>query len=256
VGKQAKELYEDAQKLLKLIVDGKKFKAKAVVGLFPANSVGDSIEVYDDETRSQILAKFHMIRQQYQKPQGQFNLSLSDFIAPKDSGKIDYVGGFAVTSGHGADEFEKEFADKLDDYNSIMAKAIADRLAEAFAEAMHKWVREKWGFGKTENLTYEDLIKEEYRGIRPAPGYPACPDHTEKDTLWNLLEVEKNTGIKLTESFAMWPGSSVSGLYFSHAEAKYFAIGKIGKDQVVDLAQRKEKPVEYIEKWLSPNIGY
>jgi 5-methyltetrahydrofolate--homocysteine methyltransferase len=256
VGQQAKELYADAIKLLDDIVKNKRFKANAVVGMFPANSIGDSIEVYADESRSKVLNVFHMVRQQYVKPEGQFNLSLADYIAPKSTGVLDYLGGFAVTSGHGADEFEKLFEKDNDDYNSIMAKALADRLAEAFAEYMHKWIRDEWGFGKTENLSAEDLLKERYRGIRPAPGYPACPDHTEKETLWKLLDAEKNTGIKLTESFAMWPGSSVSGLYFAHPESKYFAIGKIAKDQVEDLAKRKGMELKLMEKWMSPNLGY
>ncbi len=256
VGKQAKELYEDAIKLLDKIVSEKKFTAHAIVGMFPANSVGDSVEVYKDETKKEILQKFHFIRQEYKKPEGQKNLCLADYIAPKSSAKLDFIGGFAVTSGHGADEFEKLFEKDNDDYNSIMAKALADRLAEAFAEYMHKWIRGEWGFGKSENLSNEELIREKYRGIRPAPGYPACPDHTEKETLWKLLDVEKNTGIKLTESFAMWPGSSVSGLYFSHIDAKYFAIGKIGKDQVEDLSKRKGMEFKQMEKWLSPILGY
>jgi 5-methyltetrahydrofolate--homocysteine methyltransferase len=256
VGKQAKELYEDAIKLLEKIVSEKKFTANAVVGMFPANSVGDSIEVYKDETRTEILQTFHFIRQEYKKPDSQPNLCLADFVAPKSSGLVDYIGGFAVTSGHGADEFEKSFELEHDDYNSIMAKALADRLAEAFAEYMHKWIREEWGFGDKENFTPEELIKEKYRGIRPAAGYPACPDHTEKETLWKLLGVENQTGIKLTESFAMWPGSSVSGLYFSHEQAKYFAIGKIAKDQVEDLAKRKNISVESLERWLAPILGY
>ncbi|HMV45373.1 MAG TPA: methionine synthase, partial [Leptospiraceae bacterium] len=256
VGKQATDLYNDAQKLLKDIVDNKRFTAKAIVGMFPANSVGDDIEVYSDESRSKILTTFHTLRQQMTKPDGQFNYALADYIAPKDSGRIDYIGGFAVTSGHGADEFEKLFEEKHDDYNSIMAKALADRLAEAFAEYMHKYIREEWGFGKDENLSNSDLIKEKYRGIRPAAGYPASPDHTEKGILWDLLEVEKNTGIKLTESYAMWPGSSVSGLYFSHPDSKYFSVGKIGKDQISDYAKRKNMEIQIVEKWLSPYLDY
>lgn len=256
VGKQATDLYNDAQKLLKDIVDNKRFTAKAIVGMFPANSVGDDIEVYSDESRSKILTTFHTLRQQMTKPDGQFNYALADYIAPKDSGRIDYIGGFAVTSGHGADEFEKLFEEKHDDYNSIMAKALADRLAEAFAEYMHKYIRDEWGFGKDENLSNSDLIKEKYRGIRPAAGYPASPDHTEKGILWDLLEVEKNTGIKLTESYAMWPGSSVSGLYFSHPDSKYFSVGKIGKDQISDYAKRKNMEIQIVEKWLSPYLDY
>jgi 5-methyltetrahydrofolate--homocysteine methyltransferase len=256
VGKQAQDLYNDAQVLLKDIVDNKHFTAKAIIGMFPANSIGDDIEVYEDETRSKVLTKFHTLRQQMSKPDGQYNYALADYIAPKESGRIDYIGGFAVTSGHGADEFEKLFEDKHDDYNSIMAKALADRLAEAFAECMHKYVRDEWGFGKNENLSSADLIKEKYRGIRPAAGYPASPDHTEKGILWDLLGVEKTVGIKLTESYAMWPGSSVSGLYFSHPDSKYFAVGKIGKDQITDYAKRKNMEIQIVEKWLSPYLDY
>ena len=237
-------------------MDNKRFTAKAIIGMFPANSVGDDIEVYEDETRTKILTKFHTLRQQMSKPEGQFNYALADYIAPKESGRIDYIGGFAVTSGHGADEFEKLFEAKHDDYNSIMAKALADRLAEAFAECMHKYIRDEWGFGKNENLSSADLIKEKYRGIRPAAGYPASPDHTEKGILWDLLGVEKEVGIKLTESYAMWPGSSVSGLYFSHPDSKYFAVGKIGKDQITDYAKRKNMEIQIVEKWLSPYLDY
>lgn len=256
VGKQAKDLYDDAQKLLKDIVENKRFTAKAVAGFFPANSVGDDIEVYKDDSRKEVLTKLYTLRQQMRRMNGEPNFALADFIAPKESGKADYIGGFAVTSGHGADEFEKLFEKKHDDYNSILAKALADRLAEAFAEYMHKYMREEWGFGKSENLASEDLIREKYRGIRPAPGYPACPDHTEKGTLWNLLDVEKNAGIKLTESYAMWPGSSVSGLYFSHPGSKYFAVGKITKDQIIDYAARKGEDIKVAERWLSPYLDY
>jgi 5-methyltetrahydrofolate--homocysteine methyltransferase len=256
-GKQAKELYADAKKLLKDIIDNKRFHAKAVVGLFPANSVGDDIEVYSDLERTNVIKVFRTLRQQAEKPDPEdSNYALADFVAPKSSGKIDYIGGFAVTTGHGVDEFAKSFEDKQDDYNSIMTKALADRLAEAFAEYMHKWIRDEWGFGKEENLSYEELISEKYRGIRPAPGYPACPDHTEKRTLFDLLEVEKNTGISLTENFAMWPASSVSGLYFSHPNSRYFAVGKLTKDQIKDYAERKNMPIEEIEKWLAPNLEY
>jgi 5-methyltetrahydrofolate--homocysteine methyltransferase len=253
---KAKELFDDAQKLLQRIVKEKLLTTRAVYGFFPANSVGDDIELYTDDSRTKVLTTFHMLRQQMDKPAGQFNHSLSDFIAPKSTGLADYLGAFAVTSGHGTDELAKHFEKDHDDYNSIMTKALADRLAEAFAEYMHKRAREDWGYGKTENLTKEELIKEQYRGIRPAAGYPACPDHTEKGILWQLLDAEKQTGIKLTESFAMWPASSVSGLYFAHPESKYFGVGKINRDQVLDYHLRKDMDLRTTERWLAPNLNY
>jgi 5-methyltetrahydrofolate--homocysteine methyltransferase len=256
IGPKARELFDDAQKLLTRIINEKRFQARAVYGLFPANSVGDDIEVYTDETRTKLLTRFHTLRQQMDKPADQFNHALADYVAPKKSGLHDYIGAFAVTTGHGSDEFAQEFQKDHDDYNSIMAKALADRLAEAFAEYLHKRVRDEWGFGKTENLSTEELIREKYRGIRPAAGYPACPDHTEKQTLWQLLDVEKNAGIKLTESCAMWPGASVSGLYFAHPEAKYFGVGKIGRDQVLDYHLRKGMDLQIVERWLGPNLDY
>jgi 5-methyltetrahydrofolate--homocysteine methyltransferase len=241
---------------LQKIVSQKLLSPTAVYGFFPANSVGDDLELYTDPSRSSVQTVLHTLRQQMAKPSDQFNHALSDFVAPKESGKIDYVGAFAVTSGHGLDEICKKFEADHDDYNSIMAKALADRLAEAFAECLHKKVREEWGYGLKENLSSEDLIREQYQGIRPAPGYPACPDHTEKWLLWKLLDVEKNTGIKLTESCAMWPASSVSGFYFSHPESKYFAVGKIDRDQVLDYHLRKGMTLEEIERWLSPYLNY
>jgi 5-methyltetrahydrofolate--homocysteine methyltransferase len=253
---KAKELFDDAQKLLQRIVREKLLTARAAYGFFPANSVGDDIELYTDETRRETLVTFHTLRQQMDKPAGQFNHALADFIAPKSTGLPDYLGAFAVTTGHGVDELAKYFEKDHDDYNSIMTKALADRLAEAFAEFLHKRAREEWGYGKTENLTSDDLIREQYRGIRPAAGYPACPDHTEKGILWNLLDVEKNTGIELTESYAMWPASSVSGLYFAHPEAKYFGVGKIDRDQVLDYHLRKQMDLRAVERWLSPNLNY
>ena len=256
VGKQATELFEDAQKLLKPILEKKLFTAKAVVGFFHANAVEDDIELYSDKERSKVITTFHSLRQQNEKKKEQVNYALSDFIAPKDSGKLDYLGGFAVTTGHGVEEYAKTFVDNNDDYSAIIVKALGDRLAEALAEYMHRYMREEWGYGKEENLALEDLIREKYRGIRPAAGYPACPDHTEKRILWNLLDVEKNTGIRLTENCAMWPASSVSGLYFSHPESRYFAVGKIGQDQVEDYARRKGMSVEEVERWLSPNLDY
>jgi len=253
---KAKELFDDAQQLLNRIVKEKLLTAKAVYGFFPANAVGDDIELYTDESRAKVLKTFHTLRQQMEKPAGQFNHALGDFIAPKTSGLPDYLGAFAVTTGHGTDELAKSFEKDHDDYNSIMTKALADRLAEAFAEYLHKQAREDWGFGKTENLSTEELIREQYRGIRPAAGYPACPDHTEKGILWELLDAEKQTGIKLTESYAMWPASSVSGLYFGHPEAKYFAVGKINRDQVLDYHLRKQMDLRVVERWLSPNLNY
>jgi 5-methyltetrahydrofolate--homocysteine methyltransferase len=256
VGEQARSLFEDAQKLLQDIVKGKLFTARGVYGFWPANSVGDDIEIYTDESRAEVLTTFHMLRQQMAKPAGQFNHSLADYIAPRESGRADYLGAFAVTAGHGADELAKQFEVDNDDYNSIMAKALADRLAEAFAEFLHERARSQWGYGKQEHFSKEDLLREAYRGIRPAAGYPACPDHTEKQILFDLLGAEENAKIQLTESFAMWPGASVSGLYFGHPEAKYFGVGKIDKDQVLDYQQRKGMPVEEIERWLGPYLTY
>ncbi|MDB6066005.1 MAG: metH [Pedosphaera sp.] len=253
---KAKELFDDAQGLLKRIVSEKLFTARGVYGFFPAQSVGDDIELYADESRTKVLTTFHTLRQQMDKPAGQFNHALADFIAPKSTGLPDYLGAFAVTTGHGTDELAKQFEKDHDDYNSIMAKALADRLAEAFAEYLHKKAREDWGYGKTEGLTTEDLIREKYRGIRPAAGYPACPDHTEKGILWQLLDAERKTGIKLTESYAMWPASSVSGLYFAHPESKYFGVGKIDRDQVLDYHLRKNMDLGLVERWLSPNLNY
>ncbi|MBX3334980.1 MAG: methionine synthase [Nitrospira sp.] len=256
VGPKAKELYDDARKLLDEIVQNRQLTAKGVYGFFSASSVGDDIELYQDPSRKTLLTTIHHLRQQSEKPTGQPNLSLADYVAPKDSDREDYIGAFAVTAGIGLDEVCKQFDRDHDDYNSIMAKALADRLAEAFAECLHARVRKEWGYGKGERLTNEELIRERYRGIRPAPGYPACPDHTEKRLLFDLLSVEKNTGIILTDSFAMWPAASVSGFYFAHPEAKYFAVGKIGKDQVDDYARRKGMDLRTVERWLSPNLNY
>jgi 5-methyltetrahydrofolate--homocysteine methyltransferase len=225
-----------------------------VYGLFPANSAGDDIEVFRDESRSEVVQTFHTLRQQMQKNDGS-NYALVDFVSPKGSGAVDYIGAFAV-SIHGAKEMANTFKHAGDDYNAILVEAISDRLAEAFAERLHKQAREDMGFGLSENLSNTDLIKEKYRGIRPAPGYPACPDHTEKRLIWDLLDVEKNTGATLTESCAMLPASSVSGWYFFHPQARYFGLGKIGRDQVEDYARRKNMPVEEVEKWLAPNLAY
>jgi len=256
VGEEATKLYAEAQAMLKRIIAEKRYSAKAVIGFWPANSIGDSVEVYADESRTKVLKTFHYLRQQQEKPADQYNHCLADFIAPKDSGRIDYLGGFAVTAGHGVEEFAKEFRDKTDDFNAILAQALGDRLAEALAELMHKKARDFSGYGKTENLEMKDIIREKYRGIRPAPGYPACPDHTEKPPLFDLLNATELTGITLTESNAMFPASSVSGHYFNHAESKYFAVGKLAKDQVEDYAQRKQIPVMEAEKWLAPYLDY
>ena len=256
IGQKAKELFEDAQRLLTEIVNNKLLTAKGIFGFFPANSVGDDIEIYTDDTRNTVSTKFHMLRQQMAKPKGDPNYALADFVAPTTTGLKDYLGGFAVTAGIGIEVLCERFEKDHDDYQSIMAKALADRLAEAFAEWLHREVRKDWGYGKNEQLSNEELIREQYRGIRPAPGYPACPDHTEKEILFDLLSVEKHTGIRLTESFAMYPAASVSGLYFSHTQAKYFGIGKIDRDQVVDYARRKSMDIQTVERWLSPNLSY
>jgi 5-methyltetrahydrofolate--homocysteine methyltransferase len=268
-GEEARELFADAQKLLEKIVSGKLLKPRAVYGLFPANRIGDDVEFYTDESRAKVLTTFHFLRQQIAKDDGTPNWCLADFIAPRWSSSFslppgqpegwtptDYIGAFAVTSGHGLKELVEQFKADHDDYNAIMAEALADRLAEAFAEYLHKRVRNEWGFGKLEKLTTEDFIAEKYRGIRPAAGYPACPDHTEKGILWKLFDVEKNAGIKLTESFAMWPGSSVSGLYFAHPESKYFAVGKLGRDQLLDYHLRKGMTLQEVERWLGPWLNY
>ncbi len=254
VGKQAQDLFADAQALLKRIIAEKRFTARGVYALWPANAVGDDVAVYTDEKRCEPLATFRFLRQQMQKPADQRNHALSDYVAPQESGIADYLGGFAVGI-HGGDEFAKEFQAAHDDYNSIMAKALADRFAEAFAEYLHLQARIAWGYGKNEALSKEDLIRERYQGIRPAAGYPASPDHTEKPLLFRLLEAGKNAGVTLTESCAMWPGAAVSGLYFSHPEAKYFGVGKIESDQVEEYAVRKGESVEFIKKWLAPNLN-
>jgi 5-methyltetrahydrofolate--homocysteine methyltransferase len=256
VGSQARELFADAQALLERITREKLLTARGVYALWPASAVGDDVEVFTDAERKTRLATFHFLRQQMQKPSGQVNHCLADFVAPRDSGKLDYLGGFAVTAGIGADELAKSYSDAHDDYNAILTKALADRLAEAFAEYLHQQARIAWGYGADEKLSHEDMLRERYRGIRPAAGYPASPDHTEKRTLFALLEAEKNAGVALTESFAMHPGASVSGLYFSHPESKYFGVGKIERDQVRDYAARKATPLAELEKWLSPNLAY
>ncbi|MCI0505477.1 MAG: methionine synthase [Gammaproteobacteria bacterium] len=256
-GKEAQKLFNDAQAMLETVIKEKWLMARAVIGLFPANSTGDDIEVYTDESRKEVRMTLHHLRQQQEKADNKPNYCLADFVAPKSSGLNDTIGAFAVTAGIGVEEHVKRFQAQHDDYNAIMIKALADRLAEAFAELMHEKVRkEYWAYAANEAMDNEALIREEYRGIRPAPGYPACPDHTEKALLWDLLDVENKTGIILTDSYAMHPAASVSGFYFAHPEARYFAVGKINKDQVEAYAQRKGMSVEEAERWLAPNLGY
>ena len=284
VGEEATKLFAEAQELLAEIVRDKSLTARAVYGLFPANSVGDDVELYTDESRTEIVTKFHFLRQQMDKEDGagvgvrvsgvgntadsesiqnpkskiqnSINYCLADFVAPKETGLKDYFGGFAVTAGVGIEALRERFRADHDDYNAIMAEALADRLAEAFAERLHKIVRDEWGYGRDENLSVEDVIKERYRGIRPAPGYPACPDHTEKRPLFDLLRVEANTNICLTESFAMHPASSVSGFYIGHPQSRYFPVGKLNRDQICDYAERKDMDIATAERWLAPNLNY
>jgi 5-methyltetrahydrofolate--homocysteine methyltransferase len=255
-GVEARKIFTDANVLLDKIIDKKLLTARGVFGLFPANAVGDDVELYADEAREEVISKFHFLRQQVNREGSEPCRSLADFIAPRETGLIDSIGAFAVTTGIGLKELVDRFRAASDDYNAIMAEAIADRLAEAFAEWLHKQVRDAWGYGLTEDLKPSQMIEETYRGIRPAPGYPACPDHTEKGTIWNLLDVEAKTGIRITESFAMWPGSSVSGLYFGHPKSRYFSLGKIDKDQVQDYAERKGMTVAEVERWLGQNLNY
>ena len=256
VGEQATELFADAQVLLTEILDKKLLTAKAVFGLFPANTVEeDDIEVYADQDRKKTLGKFLSLRQQLKKRPGKPNIALADFIAPKATGLNDHIGAFCVTAGFGTAELAKQYEDNNDDYNAIMIKALADRFAEAFAEYLHREVRVKhWGYAAQESLNNDALIKEQYKGIRPAPGYPACPDHLEKNTIWDLLQVDERIGVSLTESLAMWPAASVSGYYFAHPEAQYFGVGKITQDQLESFAQRKNITLEEAEKWLRPNL--
>jgi len=256
VGEQATDLFADAQVILTEILDKKLLTAKAVFGLFPANAVADDdIEVYTNDQREEVAVKFLTLRQQLKKREGKSNVALADFIAPKASGKSDHIGAFCVTAGFGTAELAKQYEEANDDYNAIMVKALADRLAEAYAEYLHEQVRRQhWGYAAEEQLDNEALIKESYKGIRPAPGYPACPDHLEKNTIWELLKVEENIGVSLTESLAMWPAASVSGYYFAHPEAHYFGVGKITQDQVKSFAERKNIAVEEAEKWLRPNL--
>jgi 5-methyltetrahydrofolate--homocysteine methyltransferase len=255
-GAQARQIFKEGNSLLDVILEKKLITARGVYGLFPANAVGDDVELYADNKREKVIARFHFLRQQSNKEGSEPCRSLADFIAPRETGLPDHIGAFAVTSGIGLHELCESYRAKHDDYNAIMAEALADRLAEAFAECLHKRVREEWGYGCAENLSNEDLIQEKYRGIRPAAGYPACPDHAEKGPLWHLLDVRGNTGMQITESFAMWPGSSVSGLYFAHPAARYFSLGKIDRDQVADYAERKGMDVGEVERWLGQNLNY
>jgi 5-methyltetrahydrofolate--homocysteine methyltransferase len=255
-GAQARQIYTEANALLDRMIEKNSITANGVYGLFPASAVGDDVELYTDTAPVNVLERFHFLRQQSDREGSEPCRSLADFIAPKDTGLSDHIGAFAVTSGIGLKELCDRFRAENDDYNAIMAEAIADRLAEAFAECLHKRVRDEWGYGRNEGLSNADLIQEKYRGIRPAAGYPACPDHTEMGPLWHLLDVEANTGMRITESFAMWPGSSVSGLYFAHPESRYFSLGKIDRDQVADYAGRKAMKVAEVERWLGQNLNY
>ena len=255
VGEQAQSLFNDANAMLDKIIEENSLQAKGVIGLFPANRVNDDVEIYTDESRNQIQGVAHHLRQQTLKDKFA-NYCLADFVAEKSSGINDYVGAFAVTGGIGEDELADSYIQTGDDYNGIMVKAVADRLAEAFAEYLHEQVRKHyWGYAADESLSNEELIREKYQGIRPAPGYAACPEHTEKQLIWDLLSAEQHTGMKLTESYAMWPGASVSGWYFAHPDAKYFAVAKIQADQVEDYATRKGWTLEEAEKWLGPNLS-
>jgi 5-methyltetrahydrofolate--homocysteine methyltransferase len=258
VGEAARNLFADAQAMLRRIIEEKWLSANAVIGLFPANSVGgDDVEVYADESRTQVLTTFRFLRQQMIKPEDRSNQCLADLVAPKDSGVKDYLGCFAVTAGLGIDPLVEAFEEKHDDYNAIMLKALADRLAEAFAELMHLRVRKEfWGYVPDESLSVEELIEEKYRGIRPAPGYPACPDHTEKGPLFDLLQAPERAGMVLTETFAMLPTAAVSGFYFSHPQSRYFAVGKVDRDQVEEYARRKGMQLVVVERWLAPNLAY
>jgi len=255
-GAQARQVFSEGNALLDVIIEKKLITARGVYGFFPASAIGDDVELYTDDTREKVLERFHFLRQQSNKEGTEPCRSLADFIAPKEVGLHDHMGAFAVTSGIGLKELCDRFKAEHDDYNAIMAEALADRLAEAFAECLHKRVRDEWGYGCAEGLSNADLIQEKYRGIRPAAGYPACPDHTEKGSLWRLLDVQANTGMLITESFAMWPGSSVSGLYFAHPESRYFSLGKIDRDQVADYSKRKGMSVAEVERWLGQNLNY
>ncbi len=256
-GEAARRLYDDAQEMLDRVIAEGWLHANAVLGLFPANAVGDDVEVYTDDARAEVLTTLCHLRQQGEHRDGVPHRALSDYVAPRETGLPDHVGAFAVTAGLGSQEKVAQFKEELDDYSAILLESLADRLAEAFAERLHERVRtEFWGYAEGEHLDNQELLKERYDGIRPAPGYPACPDHTEKLKLWELLDVEENTGITLTESMAMWPGAAVSGWYFSHPQSQYFVVGRIGKDQVEDYAARTKMTLAEAERWLSPNLAY
>jgi 5-methyltetrahydrofolate--homocysteine methyltransferase len=256
-GEEARKLYNDGQEMLQKIINDKMVSAKGVIGLYPATSRGDDVIVYDDDNRQNTIQSLHFLRNQERKQQGLPNLCLADFVAPEDSGTHDYIGGFAVTAGDGIEKWVEYYEKQGDDYSSFMLKIMADRLAEAFAELMHKKVRmEFWGYDKLEGLDVKELLKENYSGIRPAPGYPACPEHSEKRILFDLLDAEKNTSISLTENFAMYPAASVSGYYFMHPFSQYFNLGKLDREQVHDYAKRKSISPEEAEKLLRPNLGY
>jgi 5-methyltetrahydrofolate--homocysteine methyltransferase len=255
-GVEARRLFDDAQRLLRRIIDQRLLRASGVYGFWPAGAQGDDILVFDSPQRTREIARLHTLRQQWERKGQDAFYALADFVAPVDSGRVDYVGAFAVTAGHGAAELAARFEAAHDDYNSILVKALADRLAEAFAERLHQIARCDWGYGRQEHFGREELIEESYRGIRPAPGYPACPDHTEKGTLFELLSASDATGIRLTETYAMAPAASVCGLYFAHPQARYFAVDRLARDQVEDYALRKGVSVAEIERWLASNLGY
>lgn len=256
VGPQARQLFDDARRLLDEIVVHKRLQARGVYGFWPAASVGDDILIYGDDERRRELTRFHTLRQQWERKGQDAFYALADFVAPQESGRTDHLGAFAVTTGHGSADLVARYQRDHDDYNSIMVKALADRLAEAFAERLHQIARNDWGYGRDEKLTSEELIDERYRGIRPAPGYPACPDHTEKWLLFDLLDAERATGIHLTESLAMDPPASVCGLYFAHPKARYFSVDRLTRDQVEDYSRRKGMKIKEVERWLAPNLGY
>jgi 5-methyltetrahydrofolate--homocysteine methyltransferase len=256
-GEEAKKLFDDANLLLDRIVSEKMVMAKGVIGFYPANSIGEDVELYTDDSRSSTLVTLRFLRNQQKKEEGIPNLSLADFIAPKESGMIDYIGGFAVTAGIGLEKWTAMFEKDLDDYNSIMMKVLTDRFAEAFAELIHERVRKEfWGYSPSENIKIEAMLHEEYQGIRPAPGYPACPEHSEKRVLFGLIDPESKTDIVLTENFAMYPAASVSGYYFAYPESQYFNVGKIGFDQVKSYAERKNESYGQVETWLNVNLNY
>ena len=254
IGEEATKLFADANAMLDQLEKDQSVRCAGIIGLFPANGVGDSIEVYRDESRTEVIKVLHHLRQQSEK-QGFPNYCLADYVAPKESGKPDWIGAFAVTGGIGEEAIAQAYKADHDDYNAILIQAVCDRLAEAFAEYLHEQVRKRhWGYAPDEALSNEELIRENYQGIRPAPGYPACPEHTEKGSIWELLDVEQAIGMQLTESYAMWPGAAVSGWYFSHPDSKYFAVAQIQPDQVEDYAQRKGMTLVEAERWLGPNL--